>query len=51
MLALVLGDVRRYAVPLSLNKSVTMAGRYMTREMYDAIPRQPRNSIKINTES
>jgi hypothetical protein len=27
MLALVLGDARRYAVPLSLNKCVTMAGR------------------------
>jgi hypothetical protein len=51
MLALVLRDVRRYAIPLSLKKSVTMAGRYMTREMYKEIPRQPSNSIKINAES
>jgi hypothetical protein len=43
MLALVVGDVRRYVVPLVLNKSVTMAGRYMTRRMYREIPRQPRN--------
>ncbi len=51
MLALVLGDVRRYAVPLSLDKSVTMAGRYMTREMHQQILRQPRNSFTIKAKS
>jgi hypothetical protein len=34
MLVLVLGDAKRYPVPMKLSKSVTMAGRYMTREMY-----------------
>jgi hypothetical protein len=51
MLALVLGEVRKYAVPLSLERSVTMAGRYMTREMHKRLLRQPRNSITINAES
>jgi hypothetical protein len=34
MLVLVLADPKRYSVPLKLDKSVTMAGQYMTREMY-----------------
>jgi hypothetical protein len=34
MLVLVLEDVRKYRYPLRLKKSVTMAGRYMTREMF-----------------
>ena len=51
MLALVLGDVRIYAVPLSLNKSVTMAGRYMTREMYLQLREESRKSIKIEARA
>jgi len=35
MLALVLEDVKKYTVPLRPNKSVTMAGQYMTKSMYD----------------
>jgi len=35
MLVLVLGDVKKYAIPLRLDKSVTMAGQYMTKSMYD----------------
>jgi hypothetical protein len=34
ILVLVLEDAKRYAVPLKLNRSVTMAGRYMTSKMY-----------------
>jgi hypothetical protein len=37
MLALVLGDIRRYAVPVRLDTSMTMAGRYMTREMFQQL--------------
>jgi len=37
MLVLVVGDARRYTVPLKLSKSVTMAGRYMTRRMYQQL--------------
>jgi hypothetical protein len=33
MLVLVLEDVREYAIPLRLDKSVTMAGKYMTESM------------------
>lgn len=35
VLVLVLKDIRRYRIPLRLDKSVTMAGRYMTRRMQD----------------
>ena len=47
MLTLVLEDARRYSLPLKLGKSVTMAGRYMTREMYKQI-RQPSKHIAQN---
>lgn len=33
MLVLSLRDIRKYAVPLRLEKSVTMAGQYMTKTM------------------
>ena len=33
MLFFVLEDAKKYAVPLRLNKSVTMAGQYMTKKM------------------
>ncbi|MGD0549270.1 MAG: DUF365 domain-containing protein [Candidatus Bathyarchaeia archaeon] len=39
MLVLVLEDARKYPVALKLGKSVTMAGRYMTRELYHQISR------------
>lgn len=35
MLVLALQKVRRYTVPLRLDKSVTMAGRYMTKKMLE----------------
>lgn len=35
MLVLVLQKVRRYTVPLRLDKSVTMAGQYMTKKMLE----------------
>jgi hypothetical protein len=34
MLVLVLENIEKYAAPLRLNKSVTMAGCYMTRRMF-----------------
>ena len=34
MLVLVVRNARKYAIPLRLNKSVSMAGLYMTKEMY-----------------
>jgi len=37
MLVLVLEDVKRYAVPLRLDKSVTMAGQYMTKRMLKSL--------------
>jgi hypothetical protein len=33
MVVLTLEDVRKYAIPLALKQSVTMAGRYMTKAM------------------
>lgn len=35
MLVLVLEDAKKYAVPLRLDKSITMAGQYMTKSMYN----------------
>jgi len=37
MLVLVVKAARKYANPLKLGKSVTMAGQYMTRELYDQL--------------
>jgi hypothetical protein len=37
MLVLLLDDAKKYEVPLKLGKSVTMAGQYLTREMYDSL--------------
>jgi hypothetical protein len=37
MLVLVLKDVRLYKTPLRLRKSVTMAGQYMTKLMFDEL--------------
>jgi len=37
MLVLVVADAKKYAIPLTLNKSVTMAGQYMTKQMYHAL--------------
>jgi len=39
MLVLVLEDVKKYAVPLRLNKGLTMAGQYMTREILGELRR------------
>jgi len=35
MLVLILEDITRYAVPLKLDKGVTMAGRYITKTMLE----------------
>lgn len=37
MLVLVLKGARRYKTPLKLKKSVTMAGQYMTSQMYESL--------------
>lgn len=39
MLVLLLEDAKKYPVPLKLGRSVTMAGRYMRRELYSQISR------------
>jgi hypothetical protein len=41
MLILLLDDPKKYKVPLKLGKSVTMAGQYMTKEMYDTLKSGP----------
>jgi hypothetical protein len=46
MLVLVLVDAKRYSAPLKLDKSVTMAGRYMTQEMYLKLHEESRKPIK-----
>jgi hypothetical protein len=51
MLALILEDAKRYQVPLKLNKSATMAGQYMTREMYRKIRGESQKAINVKTES
>jgi len=37
MLVLVLGNARRYKTPLKLRKSLTMAGQYMTKRMFEEL--------------
>jgi len=37
MLVLVLADIREYSVPLRLKSGLTMAGRYMTKNMLDEL--------------
>jgi hypothetical protein len=46
MLILVLVGPKRYLFPLKLDKSVTMAGRYMTREMFVRLRKESKESRK-----
>jgi hypothetical protein len=39
MIVFVLSHVRRYAVPFQLKKSVSMAGQYMTKGMFEEMQR------------
>jgi len=50
MLVLALEDAKRYPIPLRLSKSVTMAGRYMTREMYKQIRGESKKSMNSKAE-
>jgi hypothetical protein len=45
MLVLVLEGVKRYAVPLRLDRSVTMAGQYITR-----LPRKEKRSRRCSQD-
>ena len=40
MLVLVLKDLKKYRRPVRFDKGVTMAGQYMTKEMYDDLGRK-----------
>ncbi len=45
LLVLVLKGAKRYSITLRPSKSITMAGRYMTREMFRQIENKSRKAI------
>lgn len=51
MLALVLEDISKYRHPLRLDKSVTMAGRYMTQRMLDHLRKRTSEVIPWEPEA
>lgn len=46
MLILTLKQPKRYSTPLQLKKSVTMTGRYMTKQMFDEL-KKPHRDVTI----